>query len=384
MYTKAFLLSSLANFLVFGILNAYNLLPLYIQSLGGREGEIGRIMAGYHVAAILAQASAARALDRWPRRPVLRVSSGALVLVTVGFALSTRLGWHFYLLRFLHGAALALFGTAVLTLIADQAPPGRRAEALGLFGVSGLASIAIAPAVGEQILRAAGFPAFFWAVVLAAVVAFAVCWAIPASRLKPASPSSRVDAHLWLALVPILLPGFQFGLANTILFVFLPPFGRLIDLPRVAPFYVAFTAAAILVRVGAGRLADRLGPRRIILPALAGQMLGLALCSGLHATWLLILVGVLNGAAQGFVFPAASAMAFEAAPGGRRAQALALFNIAVLLGGMLGSSAFGWVAESLGYRPGFGAASLVLAVGAVGFWRATRATEPRAPGQEAG
>jgi MFS family permease len=382
-YTKPFLLSSLANFLVFGILNAYNLLPLYIQSLGGREGEIGRIMASYHLAAILAQASAARALDRWPRRPVLRASSGVLVLVTLGFAITTRLGWHFYLLRFLHGAALALFGTVVLTLIADLAPPGRRAEALGLFGVSGLASIAIAPAVGEQILRAAGFPAFFWAVALAAAVAFAVCWLIPAPPASASLPGGRVDAHLWLGLAPILLPGFQFGLANTILFVFLPPFGRVIDLPRVAPFYVAFTAAAILVRVGAGHLADRLGPRRIILPALVGQMLGLVLCSALQATWLLILVGVLNGAAQGFVFPAASAMVFEAAPGGRRAQALALFNIAVLLGGVLGASAFGWVAESVGYRPGFGAAGLVLAVGALGFWRTTRATEPRASGQEA-
>lgn len=384
MYTKAFVLASLANFLVFGILNAYNLLPLYIQALGGREGEIGRIMGVYHVAAILAQAVAARALDRWPRRPVLRASSAALVVVTVGFAFTTRLGWHFYLLRFLHGAALALFGTTILTLIADLAPPRRRAEAVGLFGVSGLAAIAVAPAVGEQLLRAAGFPALFRALAVAALVALAVCWAIPAPPVMPAAPGGRVDARLWLALWPILLPGFQFGLANTILFVFLPSFGRLIHLPRVGPFYVAFTVAAILVRVGAGHLADRVGPRRIILPALLGQMLGLALCSGLHATWLLILVGVLNGGAQGFVFPAASAMAFEAAPGGRRGQAMALFNIAVLLGGVLGASAFGWVAEVLGYRPGFGAASLVLAIGIVAFWRSTRAAEPRTQGREAG
>ncbi len=372
-YTKPFLLAFVANFLAFGILNAYNLLPLYIQTLGAREGEIGRIMAGYFLAAIFTQAVAAGTLDRWPRRPVLLLSSGAVIVVAVGFALTTRLGWPLYLLRFLHGVALALFNTIMLTLIADLAPRERRAEAVGVFGVSGLAAIAVAPAVGEQILGTWGFPAFLWSVALAALAGFAACWATPVPAAAAAPPGGRVPVRLWLALGPILLPGFQFGLANTILFVFLPPFGRAIGLPRVAPFYVAYTAAAILVRLAAGRVADRVGPRRIIVPALAAQLVGLVLCSALQATWLLLLVGVLNGAAQGFVFPAASVMAFEAAPAGRRGQTVALFNISVLLGGVLGASGFGWLAEAAGYRPSFAAAGLVLAVGALAFARTTRA-----------
>ncbi len=53
MYTKPFVLTSLAYFCFFSNVNAYNLLPLYLQRLGGREGEIGTIMAMYSVAAIL-------------------------------------------------------------------------------------------------------------------------------------------------------------------------------------------------------------------------------------------------------------------------------------------------------------------------------------------
>ena len=88
-------------------------------------------------------------------------------------------------------------------------------------------------------------------------------------------------------------------------------------MPQSGPFYLAYTGAA--VRVGGGTLTNRLGPRRVILPALEGMSVGVLLCSVLHATWLLILIGLVNGTAQGFVFPAASALAFERAPRGRRA-----------------------------------------------------------------
>jgi predicted MFS family arabinose efflux permease len=78
---------------------------------------------------------------------------------------------------------------------------------------------------------------------------------------------------------------------------------------------------------------------------------------------------VVNGTAQGFVFPATSALAFDRAPPGRRNQALAIYNIANLLGATLGASGFGWLAQNLGYRPGFVLASFVLAPGVLLFWR---------------
>lgn len=45
MYTKPFVLTSLAYLCFFTNNSAYNLLPLYLQSLGARAGEIGTIMA---------------------------------------------------------------------------------------------------------------------------------------------------------------------------------------------------------------------------------------------------------------------------------------------------------------------------------------------------
>jgi dipeptide/tripeptide permease len=47
--------------------------------------------------------------------------------------------------------------------------------------------------------------------------------------------------------------------------------------------------------------------------------------------------------------------------------------MAVLLGGVVGATGFGWAAEVLGYRPSFGLASALLGLGTLIFWWNSRA-----------
>jgi MFS family permease len=368
-YTKPFVLAALANFLFFSSLNVYTLLPLYIQALGGREGQIGTIMAMFSVAALICQAGMGPWLDRWGRKPFILLAAAAATVVSLAFVASTSLGWHFYLLRFLQGGAFSLFLTSNLTLIADLAPPSRRAEAVGIFGVSGLVTIAIAPALGEIILRAWGFPALFAASLLVALATLGVCLATAVPAPEPSEETPGLGPGFWRTFAPVLTSAFQFGLANSIVFVFLPPFARQVGIPRIGPFYVVYTAMAIAVRFLGGRLADRFGRWQVILPSLVGLATGVFLFSVLDSTWILLLIALVNGTSHGFVYPATSALAFDRAPSGSRGRALSAYNMAALTGGAVGAIGFGWLAQHVGYRPGFVATGLVLGLGALVFWR---------------
>jgi MFS family permease len=369
LFTKPFVLTSLAFFCFFTSVNAYNLLPWYLQALGAQVGEIGTIMAMFSVAAILAQGVTGRLLDRGWRRACMVGAAALLTLVSAGFGLTERLGWPLYALRFLQGMSHAAYMTSSMTLIADLAPPSRRAEAVGIYGTGGLVAVALGPAVGELLIGASGYPAFFAATVAvaAAALAFAILVPVPATALAP--PGERLGFSGWAPFLPLLLPAFQYGLANVIVFVFLPPFARTLELSRVGPFFIAYTGAAILVRFVGGGLADRVGQRQVIIPGLGAMTAGILLCGGLQETWMLLLIGILNGSAQGFVMPAANALAFERAPAGRRGQAVALYNAANLVGSTLGASGFGWLAQAVGYRPAFLLAGSVLAAGSYLFWR---------------
>ena len=81
----------------------------------------------------------------------------------------------------------------------------------------------------------------------------------------------------------------------------------------------------------------------------------------LGSTPLLLLVAAIHGTSHGFIFPAASALAFDLAPAGGRGKALAAFNTANLTGTAAGAIGFGWLAQFAGYRLGFGLIAVVLA-----------------------
>lgn len=369
MYTRPFLFAALANFLLFCNLNVYTLLPLYIQQLGGREGQIGAVMAMYSLAAILCHLVIGPVLDRWGRKPFLLLACGMASLASLAFALSAELGWHFFALRFLQGVSFAIFMTGNLTLLADLVPPDRRAEAVGIFGVSGLVTIALAPAVGEVIYRAWGFPALFLGSALVGMGSLAMTAATRPPAPAAAEAPVRLGAAFLRSYFPVLTAALQFGLANSVVFVFLPPFARAAGLPRIGPFYMVYTAMAVAVRFLGGGLADRMGRRQVILPAILALSLGVILLSAVHSTPLLLLVAFVNGTAHGFLYPATSALALDLAPAGARGKALALFNIAVLVGVALGAFGFGWLVELVGYRVGFVGLGGLLTVGGLVFWR---------------
>lgn len=368
-YTRPFVFTALANFLLFSNLNVYTLLPLYIQQLGAREGQIGAVMAMYSVAAVLCHLAIGPLLDRGGRKPFLLAAAALATAVSVAFAFTNRLGWHFFGLRFLQGCAFAVFMTGNLTLLADLVPPSRRAEAVGIFGVSGLVTIALAPAVGEMVIREWGFPALFAGSALLGVGAFCMTWAIRVPQAAERERPGRLEAGFLRAFFPVLMAGLQFGLANSVVFVFLPPFARAVGISRVGPFYIMYTAMAVAVRFFGGGLADRWGRRQVILPALLALSLGVMLLSVMTSIPLLLLVAFINGTAHGFVYPATSALALDLAPQRIRGKALALFNVAVLIGVTTGAFGFGWLAQHLGYRPSFVGLGCLLALGAVVFWR---------------
>jgi len=64
------------------------------------------------------------------------------------------------LLRVLHGIGWGAATTAASTLIADIAPPSRRGEAMGIFGMASNVAMAIGPALSFMLLYSSGVPDF--------------------------------------------------------------------------------------------------------------------------------------------------------------------------------------------------------------------------------
>lgn len=365
-----FFVASLANFFFFASLNAFSLLPLYIKTLGGTESQIGWIMGSYSLTAILGQPLAGALVDRFGHKRFLLLGSALGMLASVGFAFSTHMDARFVLFRILQGIGYSTFYIANLTLVTEIVPPSRRGEAVGLFGISGLMTIALSPALGELVIHRAGYSVFF----LVAAVSAAGCL-LTSLAFRHLSITSRGAVSPSLSflipsvhILPPILLTLVFGLVSGAVFVFLPTYATLAGLSRIGGFYVAYSVAAIGIRLTCGRLSDRWGRRRVILPAL------LLMGSGtLSLVWLispigLLLVGMLTGMAHGLLFPTLSAYTIDLADSEERGRSIGAFSTAMLLGHALASFIFGVVAEQFGYRLIYLSASVITITTFVLYW----------------
>src|SRR5262245_878330 len=300
-------------------------------------------------------------IDAVGRRPfmllgcALVVVSSLLALLATGVPLLA-------IVRALQGLGFSAFFVANYSYVLDLVPIERRGWALGIYGLSGMASTALAPLFSEMVIRRFGFRPLFVACGLLALITGAIVWTLrERERVDvPTAPdwasirTMREDVfHRHMALAVF------FGLGSGTVFAFLPTFGESIGVRTLALFYIAYACAAMGVRVVAGHWIDTRGRRAVIVPSMFCQAAGVALLAAL--AWLvarvgglpplpvLFITGLISGGAHGFLYPGLAALVAGPAHEDRRGTVIGVFSAVFLIGNSGGAFAFGWVAHHFGY-----------------------------------
>jgi MFS family permease len=364
------------NFFFFASLNGFVLLPLHIENLGGTEVEIGLVMGLYSAVGIVAQPVLGPWSDALGRRPFMLLGVG-LVLVTALMALvAGGIGW-LALVRALQGLGFSAFFVANFSYVIDMVPPTERGWALGIYGVSGLLSTAVAPLLGEWIVRRLGFQALF--VVCAFLAALAAVFVLQLQEHRRDLPQP-VRSGEWartglneLARRHMAVTLF-FGLGTGTVFAFLPTFAEHMGVTTLALFYTAYAGAAMTVRIVGGRLIDTRGRRAVIVPSMFFQALATALLAGLELIAArtrvlpvlpgLVLAGLMAGGAHGFLYPGLAALVADQAAAARRGAVVGVFSAVFLVGNASGAFLFGYVAHALGYGYMWALLTAILLAGA--------------------
>ncbi len=355
---QPFVRATVTNFFFGASLNAFVLLPLYIHRLGGREVEIGVVMGLYSAVGIVCQPLLGPWIDRGGRRPFMLAGVG-LALAAAGVAALAHAISHLAVARALQGFAFSAFFVASFSYVIDMTPPARRGWALGIYGVSGMVSTALAPLVGEWIVRRFGFRPLFAMSAALALVALVLTWPLREPPRYVAPPPRGLD---WARIGDDVrqrhnVLGLFFGLGTGTIFAFVPTFAESLGVSTVALFYTAYASAAIGVRVFGGDLIDALGRRAVIVPSMFVQaaatsvLASLGLFAQVQTPLLpfLFLAGLMSGGAHGFLYPALAALVADQASPARRGAVIGIFSGAFLFGNAAGAFVFGWVAHAGGY-----------------------------------
>lgn len=370
LYTRAFWAACLLHFTGAMSHGMFLLFPLYIRALGGDELTIGLVLGTGLGASVLVRPLVGTLLDRLGRRQVLVWGTLAAAASFPPFLVLEDVGPGLYLLGAVHLVAAGALFAGYFTYVADLIPPGRRVEGIAIFGVAGMAPNGLGPALGEWLIAAAGWPAFFWTATGFALLSLLVVLALAERRPAPtgAPAGARTAMHDIARLLrrggigPLLVATVLFGAGINAAFFFVAPYTRALDLPRAAPFFAAYATTTIALRVFGRQLPDRIGAHPVAVPSFAVFALGLGLLCLLPSPGLLVLAGIACGAGHGSLFPVLNGLVVSRTPMRLHGTVVSLYTGALDGGAVVGTPLCGAVARAFGYRVMFGlmaAASLV-------------------------
>ncbi len=333
--------------------------PGFLKGLGAGEVEIGLIVGLTAVASIAVRPSVGRAMDRRGRRPVILFGNVVNVAVLALYLTVGELGAWLYAVRITHGFAVALLFTALFTYGADQVPASRRTEGIALFGISGILPIALGGVLGDIILARWEFDIFFVVVLGFGILSLLLSLPLPESHAPGGSgdqPQRFLASVLQKNLLPLWWVTLVFSLALTAYFTFLKTFVIDTGIGSVGLFFSTYAATAIGLRLFAAWLPDRVGPKRVLYPALGSMVLGFVVLASATGAGAVAVAGMLCGAGHGYAFPIVMGMVVSRAAEADRGSAMAIFTGLFDVGALLGGPAFGAIIRFGSYSSMFLAA----------------------------
>ncbi|MBM3167490.1 MAG: MFS transporter [Chloroflexi bacterium] len=346
----------------------FPVIPLYAAELGANVAEVGLIAAmNSYVAAILLIPFGLLS-DRLGRH---RLLGGGLTLFTVApllYPLASN-PMQLVLVRILHGAAAAAFLPAAIALVIDLTSSEKRGTAIGWYTASLQLGLMAGPITGGFLLKLFGFdPVFYTCAAVSAVALILISVRVRAFVYEPAHQATEGSSWDWvkqpLVFAGLMTPMF-IAIGSGTIGTYIPFYGNFLGINEASAgtIITAMYASSALLRIPAGRLADRADRRLIIALGLGLTALAVGLMSPFHTLSQLILFALLFGIGMGIAMPASLAMAADFSPASTRGLTMAISTCFFQVGFAVGTTAMGLVGQVSDFQMVFLASGLSIALG---------------------
>jgi MFS family permease len=329
----------------FGASVGLPLLPVYLEDRGASSTGVGLVIAAFFVSGIALQYVFGRVVDRLGSGPVLRV--GLLVFAVGGLSLALPLSPAMYgISRILQGAGSGAVEIAALSLVGAVVPAGQRGRGFASIYGSQLAGMAVGPilgsaigafsvtavfVVGGLISLLAGIP---MALLRRRVGPLATLRAQASQEREPeqeADPQTLTSAALSRrvligALVTAAAFGLTVGVYETCWTLLLTSQGAANW--QVGLSWTLFALPFVIATRPAGRLADTVDRRMLVILAFAVSLVCCGIYPFLPSLVLLMLLGAVEAAATATAMPSVQSLLAQGTHPSRLGRAQGLFATA--------------------------------------------------------
>jgi DHA1 family multidrug resistance protein-like MFS transporter len=370
---EAVILSSISFTVALGYGIVAPAIPVFARNFGVSAAAAASVISAFALMRVIGAVPAGRLTDRFGEARVMAVGI-AIVAVSSLMAGFSRSFTELLVLRGVGGLGSAMFSVSAQALLLGSVPGELRGRASGLYSGGFLLGGISGPALGGLVtawsLRA---PFFLYGGLLIVPTVIA---GIGLRRATAATRSKRGRGErgaLWRALrnrayraaaTANLADGFAaLGVRGAIVPLFVRD-----SLHRSAIWtglgFLIFAALNGAVLMPAGRAADRVGRRAVLVAGCAITACGMALPAVAPGPWAFLTAMAVAGAGSGLLDVAPSAMVGDLLDG-QGGMLVAFYQMAGDTGAVTGPVVAGLLVDAVSYQAAFGLAGAVLGVAAL-------------------
>lgn len=358
-FSRDFILCSFAQFvfsIVFCIL--IPVIPIYLSKFEAKEAEIGFLIGIFSISSLVLRPIVGRALLKIPERNFMIAGTLLYVFSCIAYLWAPPF-WPLLVVRVFHGIGLALFSTAIFTMVANIAPETHRGRFISYFYMAGNLAFALGPYFGMLLLNRFSFAVLFLICTGLSLCALFVTTKLDKKEIVPPEGQSlKVQTILSREALSPAIIAFMLNVIWGTLNAFFPLYALKHGVSNPGIFFVFLAITLILGRFLGGRLLDLYDRKKVIVPCLAAIIVSLAILTFSTTLPMFILVAVILGAGWALLYPSILIYAIEKA-GSAQGPAMGTFTALGDLGAGMGPMIMGIVLQWTSYPVMFFSLTLI-------------------------
>lgn len=342
-------------------------LPLFAHALHASPAEIGWIVIASTIPGILISYPAGALSDHLGARRLLLASLVVFASAPLLYLLIDN-AWQLMAVRFYHGFATAIFGTVASAAIAERYTTDRAAR-LSTYSSVTIVGRSIAPFLGGLLISLASFNAVYIACAISGALALGTGLLLPGDA--PARRVKEKQPPFWASLATVLrdrgivlvslVEAAQYLVFGAIE-AFLALYASSLGIPawEIGVILGVQLVSIVFAKPLMGRLSDRVGRRRVIIPGLLVGAASVALLPvsssfiGLSGLSLAFGIGVAT------VTSSTTALVADLTRDGRYGSSMGVMRTVMDVGQSIGPVLTGWMVGVAGYASAFSLLAAIL------------------------
>jgi MFS family permease len=300
---------------------------LFADYLGAAATIVGLVTGLFGATALIFKMVSAPAIDSFNRKYVLLGSILLLFLSFVGYYVTKSVPM-LIVSRLITGAALAFIPTTCMTIASDSLPVEKMSTGIGYFALGTAVCMAAAPALGLMLKGVFGYNNTFGILAIFMLITIAFATTLKTSY-RPVNKFKITWSSIFAkeAAVPALVIFFV-SMPFNVIMSFLVLFGNLVLFGKaqvanssMGTFFTVYALSMIFSRPLIGKLADKFGSVKVIIPSMLSFAVAFLIISFSKSLPMFLLAGFVSAFGYGGCQPALQAVCMKSVPVERRGAA---------------------------------------------------------------